>query len=277
MITYYNIGGIIVKNSPKIGLALSSGAERGLAHIGVLKALDENNINIDYIAGSSAGALIGSIYCCGIRPYFIERLAEEIDRSLWVDLAVPRRGFIKGEKIEELVNSLTRGRNIEDLEKSLAIVATDLITSKKHVFCRGPIYKAVRASISIPGIFIPLKLDNMILVDGAVTERVPDCTVKGMGADIVISSDVGYGSSSNRLNHVFDVLMQSFDVMSKYSINNYKNCSDIIIKPDLSNTKPMRFDNVKESVQVGYNATMEEIGNIKSLIKDFKNINKKME
>lgn len=254
---------------PKIGLALSSGAERGLAHIGVLKALEEYKIDVDFVAGCSAGALIGSLYCSGIKPDFLEKLADEIDTSLWVDITVPRRGFIKGDKVEELVKLLTRGRNIEDLGKKISIIATDLVTSKKYIFDKGPIYKAVRASISIPGIFIPVKYNDMILVDGAIIERIPDCIVKNMGADIVISVDVGY-NSSKKINHLFDVIMRSFDVMSKYSLNNHNNCTDILITPDLSHTKPMRFNDVKKSVISGYNATIEKIDYIIKLINNFK-------
>lgn len=260
---------------PKIGLALSSGAARGLAHIGVLKALEENSIVPDYISGCSAGALIGSIYCCGIKPEFIEKFAIEIDSKLWIDLTVPRRGFIKGEKVEEIIKLLTRGRNIEDLDKNLSIVATDLITAKKHVFTKGPIYKAVRASISIPGIFVPIKYDNMILVDGALVDRITDCTVKDMGADIVIAVDVGLGGLTGKINHVFDVILQSIDVMSKYSLCNSTNCANIIIRPDMSHIKPMRFDKVEECVSIGYNATIEKICEIKKLINNF-NSNKEL-
>lgn len=250
----------------KIGLALGSGAARGLAHIGVLKALEENNIEIDIVSGSSAGALIGAVYCCGVKSKMIENIALNIDRKLWVDLAVPKRGFIKGKKVEELVKLLTRNQNIEDLDKKLSIVATDLKTSSEYVFTKGPIYKAVRASISIPGIFEPVRYENMILVDGGVIDRVPASVVKDMGADIVIAVDVGFSGEPGRINHIFDVILQSIDVMSRQISTDKIIAADILIEPDVSHIKPSRFDMVEECVAKGYEATMEKMEEIKRII-----------
>ncbi|RKD34391.1 patatin-like phospholipase family protein [Thermohalobacter berrensis] len=255
-----------MSNKPKIGLALGSGAAKGLAHIGVLKALEENNIEIDYVAGSSIGALIGSIYCCGIDPDTIERIAMQLDRKLWVDLSVPKRGFIKGDRIEEIIKLLTKERNIEDLDKKLAIVATDLKTSKRYIFTEGPIYKAVRASISIPGIFIPLKMNNMVLVDGGVTDRLPVTVVKQMGADIVIGVDVGFSNNQGRINHIFDVILQSIDVMSMQILSNSVTHADILIEPHLSDIRPSRFDEVEKCVKRGYNEAKKRIGDINKVL-----------
>lgn len=261
-------------NKPTIGLALSSGAARGLAHIGVLKALKEHNIEVDYMAGSSAGALIGSVYCCGVDPVMLEKIAENIDRSLWTDFTVPRRGFIKGKNVEDLIKLLTGNRNIEDLDKKLAIVATDLRTSSKYVFTEGPIYKAVRASISIPGIFVPVKIKDAVLVDGGVIDRVPASIVKDMGADIVIAVDVGFSGQQGRINHIFDVILQSIDVMSKLITSQNIVHADIIIEPPLSHIKPSRFEQVQECVRIGYNSTIEKIDEIKKAIKNFEKAQK---
>lgn len=259
-----------MENLPVIGLALGSGAARGLAHIGVLKALDENDIKINIIAGCSAGALIGSLYCCGISPKYIENIALQMSRRMWVDLTVPKRGFIKGNKIEEIIKLLTKNRNIEELDTILSIVATDLKTCQRVVFNRGPIHRAVRASISIPGVFVPLKIDNMTLVDGAVTDRVPASLVKELGADIVIAVDVGFGNDRGRINHLFDVILQSIDIMAMQIMNTNILCSDVTIEPPVCHISPSKFDLVEECVEIGYNSAMKKIGAIRDAINTYK-------
>ncbi|WP_425448949.1 patatin-like phospholipase family protein [Dethiothermospora halolimnae] len=253
-----------------VGLALGSGGARGLAHIGVLKALEENNVNIDVVSGSSAGALVGSLYCSNIPPAKIEDIINQIDRKMWMDVTVPRRGFIKGNQIEQILKILTRNRNIEDLNKKLAIVATDLKESKKIVFTEGPLYKAVRASISVPGVFLPVKMDNMVLVDGGVIDRVPVSIARELGADIVIAVDVGFSTEQRRINHIFDVILQSIDVMAKQILNESLMGADILIKPPISHISPSKFDKVVECSKIGYKATIEGINEIKGKLEQIK-------
>ncbi|MTI67579.1 MAG: patatin family protein [Firmicutes bacterium] len=238
--------------------------------MGVLKALDDNNIKIDCVAGSSAGALIGSVYCCNTKPNMMKNIALQLDRKTWLDLTVPKRGFIKGNCVEEITKLLTGGKNIEDTNKKLSIVATDIKNSKVFVFKKGPIYKAVRASISIPGIFVPVKSRDKVLVDGGVIERVPVNIVKDMGADIIIAVDVGFSTKPGRINNVFDVILQSIDVMAKQILENRIILADIVIKPNLSHIKPSRFDKVEECFEIGYNETIKNMKKIKAIIKKYK-------
>lgn len=253
-------------NTLKVGLALGSGSARGMAHIGVLKALEENNINIDVVAGTSIGALIGSLYCCGLDPKTIENIAIEIKKSLWMDFTVPRRGIMKGNKIEEILKLLTRGRCIEDLDKKFAAVATDLNKAQRYVFTSGPIYRAVRASISIPGIFVPVKYNNMILVDGGVTDRVPVSIVKELGADVIIAVDVGFSTQQGKISHIIDVILQSIDVMAKQILDSNKPKADVLIEPPLSHIGPSKFEKVEECSYIGYKATLEKMNEIKMAI-----------
>lgn len=260
----------LLNKIPSIGIALGSGSARGMAHVGVLKALEENNIYVDCIAGSSAGALIAGLYSCGIEPNFISRLFTQIERKLWIDVTVPRRGLMKGDKIEEILKLLTRDRSIEELNKRLSIVATDLVTCQEYIFDKGPIYKAIRASISLPGIFMPVRIDDRVLVDGGVIDRVPASVVKDMGADVVIAVDVGFSTQQGRINHIFDVIMQSIDVMAKQIMKNTMIHADVIIKPELSHINPSKFNEVKECTEIGYNATLEKIDQIKEIIQNHK-------
>ncbi len=255
--------------NPSIGIALGSGAARGLAHIGVLRALEDNGIIVDAVSGSSAGALVGSLFCCGVSPKIMSQIAIQIDRKSWVDITVPKRGFIKGERIEELVKLLTKNRKIEDAEKKLSIIATDIKHSRKKVFTEGFIYKAVRASLSIPGVFVPVRFNDMVLVDGGVIDRVPASEVKRMGVDIVIAVDVGFSIQQGRVNHIFDVILQSIDVMAKQILSNSIIDADIVIEPQLSHIGPSKFELAEECIKIGYDSTLEKIDDIKELIEAF--------
>lgn len=177
---------------PTIGVALGSGGARGFAHLGVLKVLKQHEIPIDMISGSSMGALVGSFYASGLTVEQMYKLAAAFKRKYFIDVTVPKMGFIQGDRIKQLIRIFTRNQNIEDLPIPLAVVATDLNEGKKVVFRKGPVADAVRASISIPGIFVPFSYNGSLLVDGGVIERVPVSAVKEMGADIVIAVDVSH-------------------------------------------------------------------------------------
>ena len=250
---------------PKIGLALGSGAARGLAHIGVLKALEEYNVDVDIISGSSAGALIGGLYACDIKPDMIKNLAIQIDKKMWVDFTVPKKGIIKGEKIEEILKLITRQRNIEDLNRKLAIVATDLKNAEEIIFTEGSISKAIRASISVPGIFEPIKIDGSVLID----DRVPVSVVKDMGADVIIAVDVGFSDCQSKVFHIFDIIQQSIDVMSKKIYEADKIYADVIIEPPLSHIESSRFEMVDECAEIGYKATIEKMDSILEAIDNY--------
>lgn len=255
---------------PKIGLALGSGAARGLAHIGVLKALEEIGIEIDMISGSSAGALIGGLYCTGISPNMIENLAIQIDKKMWTDFTMPKKGIIKGDRIQEILKLITADKNIEELDKKLIIVATDLKNGEEIVFTEGPIHTAIRASISIPGVFEPVEHNGMILVDGGVVDRVPISVLKNMGADIVIGIDVGFSKYQSKFIHMFDIILQSIDIMAKQIMESDLALADIIIAPPLSHIESSKFDLVEECANIGYESTMAKKDKILDIINNYK-------
>jgi len=177
----------------KIGLALGSGAARGLAHIGVLKVLDREGIPIDFVAGTSAGALIGALYAAGISPMEIEEIALNIDRRKTISFFTPTissSGLVDGSRIEKFIESILGRQNIGDLKIPFAAVATDLQTGEEIVITEGSLITALRASISIPGIFTPVKYKGRLLVDGGLVNPVPVSTTFNMGADIVIAVNV---------------------------------------------------------------------------------------
>ncbi|WP_350344905.1 patatin-like phospholipase family protein [Proteinivorax tanatarense] len=252
---------------PKVGLALGAGSARGLAHIGVLKELEALNVPIDYIAGTSMGALVGSFYSVGIKPEMISKLALNLSSGSWTDWSIPKKGLIAGDKIQEMLKILTKSKTFEQTDIPFKAVATDINNGDCVVIDKGPIHQGVRASISIPGIFNPVEYQGRLLVDGAVVERVPISVVKQMGADIVIAVDVTSYKKDAKVNNILSVLMQTFDIMEnqllKYKIIDY----DIIIKPNVADIEGMQFDRVEEGVLAGQKAVQDKKDEILKVLK----------
>lgn len=251
---------------PTIGLALGSGAAKGFAHIGALKALEENNIQVDVVAGCSAGALIGGLYCCGLSPLDIEAIACKVENKDWIDLTIPTVGVIRGRKVEKMMEKFTKEKNIEDLNKKFIAIATNLSNSEKYIFENGPVSRAIRASISIPGIFEPVIVDGMTLVDGAVVDRIPVSEIRKLHMDIVIGVDLGFTILGKDKVNILDIIIQSVELLTEQAMNSKKLDVDILISPNLTSISPSRFDLVKEAIEIGYVATMEKIDMIKQKI-----------
>jgi len=174
----------------KLGVVLGAGSAYGFAHIGVLKVLEKNNIKISYISGTSIGAVIGALYASGISAIQLENIAKETKITDLLDFTVPKSGFLYGKKIEDLISKLTYKKEFKDLAIPLAVVAADLTSGEKIVFTAGHLARAVRASISIPALFMPVQQHKHILVDGAIIDPIPIDVVKEMGADVIIAIDL---------------------------------------------------------------------------------------
>ncbi|MDD5014327.1 MAG: patatin-like phospholipase family protein [Atribacterota bacterium] len=179
------------KRGLKIGLALGSGSARGLAHVGVIMALEAYNIPIDIIAGTSIGSVIGSLYASGATVRQLEEVALSIKKSktlFMIDPVFPHSGLISGDRIEKMLNQFAiKDKTFDDLKIPFAAVATDVESGVEVILNQGKVIDAVRASISIPGIFTPVKYQDYYLVDGGVVDPVPVDVVKMMGADIIIA------------------------------------------------------------------------------------------
>ena len=261
--------------NPKVGLALGSGGARGLAHIGAIKVLEEEKIPIHYIAGSSIGSLIGAFYASGLSPDMMKKLALHLKKKYWLDLTVPKMGFIAGSKIKEMVRILTKGKGIEELHPPLSIVATDLMNGERVVFSKGPIDGAVRASISIPGIFVPEEIDGRLLVDGGVIDRVPIQVVKEMGADVVIGVDVGISNEAVKISSIFDVIAQTIDIMEREMFKMGVTFADVLIQPKVGQHSSISFTQIEELILAGEEAARENIARIKEAIQAGGNHEKK--
>ena len=255
---------------PKIGLALGSGGARGFAHLGVIKVLKDEGIPIHLIAGSSMGALVGSFYGAGIEMDRLYKLSTAFKRKYFLDFTVPKMGFIAGKKVKEFIKVFTHGKNIEDLSIPLGIVATDLLTGEKVVFKKGPVSNAVRASISIPGIFVPEKYNGRLLVDGGVSDRVPVSVAREMGADIVIAVDVSRVKKNAEISSIYDVIMQSIDIMQNEIITSREIAADVMIRPPVELFSSRAFTNIDEIIAIGEEETKRQLNKIHNVIGQWK-------
>lgn len=251
---------------PKVGLALGSGGLRGLAHVGVLRVLERENIPVDYIAGCSIGSMIGALYCAGQQPDTILKLARHLKRNYWLDFIIPKMGIVSGEKVLQVMRLLTQQKSFADLRTPLAVVATEINHGKEVVFTEGDLAKAVRASISVPGIFVPYQWDDMLLVDGAVLNPTPIDVARKMGADIVIGVDLAYASTVSSITNMFDVIIQSIDIMERELSKHRQPHCDVLIRPDISHISPSSFEAIEECVALGEAAAELVVGEIRRLL-----------
>ncbi|MFT9847905.1 patatin-like phospholipase family protein [Aneurinibacillus sp. REN35] len=256
---------------PAIGLALGAGGARGFAHIGVLEVLEEHGIVPVYLSGSSMGSLVASLYASGFTPQMMEKLAVHLKRKHWLDFCVPGMGFVTGEKLRHLVKLLTRGKNIEELERPLSIVATDLVSGERVIFTEGPVYEAVRASVSIPGIFVPHKLGTRLLVDGGVVDRVPIEMVRTMGSELTIGVDVSLAPSNSPVRTFFDVIFQTIDVMEREIFLHRTVHADIMVRPDVGRFSSTSFTNIDEIIEEGRKAARVMVPYIQEKIEEWRN------
>ncbi len=248
----------------KVGLALGGGAAHGVAHIGVIQVLIENNIPIDFVSGCSAGAIVGGLYCTGSDMYIAGKLCSTIDISTFIDVIIPRLGFIKGEKAENLVNMLCKGKNIEDCSPPFTAVACDIISGKCITLDKGNVAKACHASFAIPGVFEPVEIDDMQLVDGGAMTRIPIEEVKNMGAEYVIGVDVGYqGSGHQKAKNLMEVLMYAFEMNDWQTVEKMYEKADCIIDPDLREIPLHNLEKAEETVELGRKAALKMLDKIK--------------
>jgi len=278
---------------PKVGLVLSGGAARGLAHIGVLKALEEQGIKIDAIAGTSMGAVVGGLYASGYKIDELEKLALNIDWQQALSDAPPREdvpfrrkqddrdflvkqklsfrddgslglplGVIQGQNLALLLESLlahtSDTRDFDKLPIPFRAVATDIANGEKVVFRKGHLPQVIRASMSIPAVFAPVELDGRLLVDGGMTDNIPLDVAREMGVDVAIVVDIGTPLRNRKqLTTVVDVLNQSITLMTRRNSEEQLAAlhpNDVLIQPPLASFGATDFGRAEEMIDAGYRA-----------------------
>ncbi len=241
----------------RVGLALGGGAARGFAHIGVIKALEARNIQVDLVTGTSAGSVVAALYASGMNGFALNKLALTMDEASISDWAMPfrTRGILQGVALQNFLNTTLHDRPIEKMNKPLGVVSTDLQTGQPILFQRGNTGIAVRASCSIPSIFEPVKIGGHEYVDGGLVSPVPASFAKKMGADFVIAVDISSRPESASTLSQFDVLMQTFTIMGQsiktYELDKY---ADVVIRPSLSAMSSSDFTQRNAAILAGEEA-----------------------
>jgi NTE family protein len=250
----------------KIALVLGAGASRGFAHIGVLKILESNKIPIHMIVGTSAGSFVGSIYAYGFTAFQLQKMSFSIERGDIVDLTIPDNGFVKGEKLEEYINTLLNNTPIEKLRIPFYAVATDIQNAQEVVFGKGNTGTAVRASCSIPGIFRPVKVGDRTYVDGGVVSPVAIDAAKRYGADFVIAVDISSHIGDRPPESTIETILQSVSIMYSKLSSIQLSKADIVIRPKVGYIGSSDFTKKHEAVLEGEKAAIEALPDINNLI-----------
>jgi len=251
---------------PKVALALGGGAARGFAHVGVVKALEANGIVPDIVVGTSAGSLVAALYAGGGNGFELQRLALGMEDSSISDWILPDRGIIRGQALQNYVNTALGNRPIEKLRRTLGVVATDLQSGEKMVFRSGNAGLAVRASSSVPGIFQPVRVGNREYVDGGLASPVPAEVAREMGADVVIAVDISSKPAGAKLSGIIDVLLQTFTIMGANLARWELTQADVVIRPNVGGISGTDFESKHLAILEGEKAATAKIEEVRSAI-----------
>lgn len=250
----------------KLGLALGGGGARGFAHLGVLKAFEENGIMFDFVAGTSVGSLVGALYAYGLTSEQIINEARKLNKK---DIKTNKIAFMpsKTEGLQTVIKNILGDINFKDLKKPFCAVAVDIKSGKEVDIKQGNLAKAVAGSCAVPGVFSYVDFDNFRLMDGGLHNTIPSDVVKSMGADFVVAVDCnpnrGYGTESTKF---IDILSASIRILMKSNAVKGKMFADVLIEPDTKRFKSTKFTGSEEMILEGYNATLKKIPEIKNLL-----------
>ena len=254
-----------------VALALGGGASKGFAHIGVLKVLQENRIPVDIVTGTSAGAVVGSLYASGMSPDRLELEAEILQKTDVVDLTLSTSGFIKGDKLQDFINQKVRNRQIQQFPKKFAAVATEFGTGRMAAFNYGNAGQAVRASVSIPNVFQPTVINGKRYVDGGLVAPVPVTAARNMGANVVIAVDISARPAKLGSGGFLAYLDQSLNIMSGAALNGGLSKADVVIKPQVQRLGAVGgFDEKAQAIQLGEQAARAALPQIRAALAKYR-------
>lgn len=258
----------IVPKSKRVtaGITFGGGGTRGFAHLGVIKAFEENGIDFDVVSGTSVGSLIGSLYANGLTFNQMYEIAKNIKES---DIRNSKIIFVpsKSSNIEALLKTVIKDSVFSDLKKPFGLSTVDIISGQEVVIDTGLVARAVSASCAVPAVFTPVEWRNFRLVDGGLLNPIPSDVARKLGADVVVSVDInstrGYGTDSTSL---LGTLMATLRIAMKSSAKKGIENSDIVIQPKLREYNQTKLEGMDEMIEEGYNATMSLIEPIKELL-----------
>lgn len=258
-----------VSKKVKLGLALGGGGCRGIGHIGALKAFEELGIKFDYIAGTSAGSIVGSLYALGKTPDEMITIAKSLKKKDIASGLIPFIKPAKSEKLEEMLNKLYGDIKVfSEMKTPFIAVCTDIKTGKEVDFDYGNVAKVVSGSCAVPGVFTPVVHEDMHLVDGGVRNNVPVDVVKKMGANVVFAIDVNHlrGTGTDSLSTI-SVLSSMIGIMMQSKVDQTLAQADLIFEPSLETFSPLKLEGIDEMIQIGYDTVMANKEKIIKMLK----------
>ena len=256
----------IPKPKIRIGIALGGGAAKGFAHIGVIKMLEANGLRVEYVAGTSAGSVVGAMYASGMSSFELQQTALALNEDQIRDISLFSGGIVKGLKLQNYINTMVKNKPIEGMKIPLAIVATKLETGERTVFARGNTGQAVRASSSIPGVFEPVTIGQWHYVDGGIVSPVPVDATRGLGADLVIAVDISSKASGKNPDGMMGIVSQSISIMGQKLGAQELTRADIIIRPRVATIGPAEFEQRNQAIIEGEKAALAAMPQIKARI-----------
>lgn len=260
-----------MKKKKKIALVLSGGGALGCAHIGVIKVLEKYKVPIDIIVGTSMGGVVGAGYSAGLSVQEMVDFAVKFKTTDFLDMNFNASGVFSGKGVMKIINKFLPDINIENLNKTFACVSSDLLSATEYVFTSGSIREAVRATLSLPGVFVPVKKDDKILVDGGMLNNLPENVAYDLGADVVISCDVlaNFNLTKAPKNAVesliwgINITTKKLQILKGYS-------ADVVLKPNMQGLGQILFTKKKAELAIrrGEQETERMIKDILKLIKE---------
>lgn len=270
------VGGIGVPETPRLGLALGGGFARGLAHIGVLKVLEEARIPVQCIAGTSVGAFIGAAYCSGLSIAEMEEVASRVRSRHLARWTVSRLGLASNERMGDFLHKILKHDSFDGLKIPLAVTATDCATGEGVVFRAGlpftSLIQAVRASCAYPGMFQPVAINGRHFVDGMLVHPVPSAPVRAMGVSHVLAIHLRTGTQSTGPQTMFDVIGRSFNFALDRSAGTWKAASDLVVEPDMTDFAYDDFARAGEMIRVGELAMRQALPQVRAWFAEEKSV-----
>lgn len=250
-----------------VGLALGGGFARGFAHLGVLQVLEQNNVPISHIAGTSVGSILGAAYASGAP---LARIIETCRTLRFRDIArwrVSRLGLASNHRLENLIERVFDSRHFEDLRIPLAVVATDLSSGEPVVFTQGSLADAIRASCAFPGLFEPVEIGTRCLADGGLVAPVPTRAARALGAATVIGISVGLQDGHRGApTNIFQVVSRAVSAAQKHQLEIWERHADLVLRPDVQSLAWDDFHRAEEAIAAGAAAARRALPRIQKLL-----------
>ena len=244
---------------PVVALVLGGGGAKGFAHIGVIKVLESHGIRPKLVVGTSAGSFVGGLYASGLSPFALQQLALNLEESDVRDLTLSRQGFLVGQKLQDYVNAQVKQQPIQNFPIRFAAVATEADTGRKVVFNRGNAGQAIRASCSIPNVFVPVTIAGKEYVDGGLVSPIPVETARDLGADVVIAVDISARPVAGQTRSAWALLDQTINIMGQQAINRELPLADVVIKPMVLGVGTLDLESKHRSLLEGERAAQVKL------------------